>query len=51
MLVKNWMSKNVVTVDVNDSMQEATKLLKENNIRIKKWLILSVNLEGAWSAF
>jgi acetoin utilization protein AcuB len=34
MLVKNWMSKNVVTVDVNDSMQEATKLLKKNNIRM-----------------
>lgn len=24
MLVKNWMSKNVITVDVNDSMQDAT---------------------------
>ena len=33
MLVKNWMSKDVVTVDVNDSMQDATKLLKQHNIR------------------
>ncbi|MFC1885278.1 CBS and ACT domain-containing protein [Thermodesulfobacteriota bacterium] len=34
MLVKNWMSKNVVKIDVNDSMQDATKLLKKNNISI-----------------
>ncbi|MDY6879295.1 MAG: CBS and ACT domain-containing protein [Desulfatiglans sp.] len=34
MLVKNWMSKKVVTADVDDSMQEATKLLKEHNIRM-----------------
>ncbi|MGD9139709.1 MAG: CBS domain-containing protein, partial [Desulfobacterales bacterium] len=34
MLVKNWMSKNVITVDVNDSMPDATKLLKENDIRM-----------------
>jgi acetoin utilization protein AcuB len=33
MLVENWMSKDVVTVDVNDSMQDATRLLKEHNIR------------------
>ena len=33
MLVKNWMSKDVITVDVNDSMQDATGLLKEHNIR------------------
>ena len=33
MLVENWMSKNVITVDVNDSMQDATRLLKEHNIR------------------
>jgi acetoin utilization protein AcuB len=33
MLVKNWMSKDLVTVDVNDSMQDAAKLIKENNIR------------------
>jgi acetoin utilization protein AcuB len=33
MLVENWMSKDVVTIDVNDSMQDATRLLKEHNIR------------------
>ncbi len=32
MLVKDWMSKTVVTVDVNDSMHGAMKLLKQNNI-------------------
>ena len=32
MLVKNWMSKTVVTADINDSMQDAVKLLKQNNI-------------------
>jgi acetoin utilization protein AcuB len=32
MLVKNWMSKKVVTIDVNDSMQDAMKLLKEHEI-------------------
>jgi len=34
MLVKNWMSKEVITADGNDSMQDALKLLKENNIRM-----------------
>ena len=34
MLVKNWMSKNVITIDANDSMQNATKLLKEHGIRM-----------------
>jgi acetoin utilization protein AcuB len=34
MLVKNWMSKNVVGIDVNDSMQDAMKLLKEHQIRM-----------------
>jgi len=34
MLVNNWMSKNVITVDVNDSMQDALKHLKEHNIRM-----------------
>ncbi|MBW2119772.1 MAG: CBS domain-containing protein [Deltaproteobacteria bacterium] len=33
MLVKNWMSKEVVTVDVNDSMDKADKLFHEHNIR------------------
>ena len=34
MLVKNWMSKNVITVDVKDSMHEAIKQLKKNDIRM-----------------
>ena len=34
MLVKNWMSDKVITVDVNDSMQDAVKLLKGHNIRM-----------------
>ena len=34
MLVKNWLSKNVVTVDVGDSMHDAMKRMKENDIRM-----------------
>ena len=34
MLVKNWMSKNVITVDANGSMHDATKLLKKHGIRM-----------------
>ena len=34
MLVKNWMSKNVVSIDTNDSMEDAMKLLKEHGIRM-----------------
>jgi acetoin utilization protein AcuB len=34
MLVKNWMSKNVITVDANDSMQDAMRLLKKYGIRM-----------------
>ena len=34
MLVSNWMSKPVITIDENDSMKDAIGLLKENNIRI-----------------
>jgi len=34
MLVKDWMSQPVITVDVNDSMQTAMKLLKEHGIRM-----------------
>lgn len=34
MLVKNWMSKTVITVDQDDSMQEATRLIKKHNIRM-----------------
>ena len=33
LLVENWMNPNVITVDVDDSMLDATKLLKEPNIR------------------
>jgi acetoin utilization protein AcuB len=33
MLVKNWMSKNVITIDADDSMQDAMELLKEHGIR------------------
>ena len=32
MLVKYWMSKPVITVDVNDNMQNAMKLLKQHDI-------------------
>jgi acetoin utilization protein AcuB len=34
MLVKNWMSKNVITVEADDSMQHAVKLLKEHKINL-----------------
>jgi acetoin utilization protein AcuB len=34
MLVKDWMSQPVITVDVNDSMQTAMKLLKQHDIRM-----------------
>jgi acetoin utilization protein AcuB len=34
MLVKNWMSKNVVTIDANDAMQDAMSVLKEHGIRM-----------------
>jgi len=34
MLVKNWMSKEVITVDADDSMQNAIYMLKEQNIKI-----------------
>jgi len=34
MLVKNWMSKPVVTIDVNDAMDDAIKLMKKNNIKM-----------------
>ncbi|RZB38514.1 MAG: acetoin utilization protein AcuB [Desulfobacteraceae bacterium Eth-SRB2] len=32
MLVKNWMSKQVITIDANDSMNNAIHLLKKHNI-------------------
>ena len=34
MLVANWMSKKVITADANDSMQDAMKLMKENDISL-----------------
>ena len=34
MLVKNWMSKDVITVDEKDSMHDATRRLKEHDIRM-----------------
>ena len=34
MLVKDWMSSEVITIEENDSMQEALKLLKEHDIRM-----------------
>lgn len=34
MLVKNWMSKVVITVEEKDSMQDAMKLLKKHDIRM-----------------
>ena len=34
MLVKNWMSKNVITIDANDTMQDALTLLREHSIRM-----------------
>lgn len=34
MLVRNWMNKNVVTVDENDSMQHAITLMKQNDIKM-----------------
>lgn len=34
MLVKNWMSDSVVTVNAEDSMQDAINLLKEHGVRM-----------------
>jgi len=34
MLVRNWMSKNVVTINEDDSMQDAMKLMKQHTIRM-----------------
>ncbi|MGD9503436.1 MAG: CBS and ACT domain-containing protein [Syntrophobacteraceae bacterium] len=50
MLVKNWMSKNVVTIDVNSSMQDAINLMKENEIRMlpvmKKGQLVGIITDG-----
>jgi acetoin utilization protein AcuB len=32
MLVRNWMNKNVITIGTNESLLDALKLLKQNNI-------------------
>jgi acetoin utilization protein AcuB len=46
MLVKNWMSKKVITIDADDSMQDAMGLLKEHGIRrlpvIKKGKLVGI---------
>ncbi len=34
MLVKNWMSKRVITIDENDSMQDAINLIKQHKINM-----------------
>lgn len=34
MLVKNWMSKQVVTIDVEDSMSRALSVIKEHKVRM-----------------
>ena len=34
MLVKNWMSKPAITIDADDSMHDAIRLLKNNNIKM-----------------
>jgi len=34
MLVKNWMSKKVITIDENGSMQDAINLIKQNKINM-----------------
>jgi acetoin utilization protein AcuB len=33
MLIKDWMTTNVLTVDENTSLMRATRIMKENNIR------------------
>jgi acetoin utilization protein AcuB len=33
MLVKDWMTRNVITIDIDGTMDEAIRLMKENNIR------------------
>jgi len=58
MLVKEWMSKTVVTVEVNDGMQEAMNRLQENNIsmlpvmkkgNISAWWTIGKTGEGFFS--
>ena len=46
MVVKNWMSKEVVTVEADDSMQNAIYILQEQNIKklpvMEKWQIAGI---------
>ena len=34
MLIKDWMSKNVLTVDAKDALQKAVNVMKEHNVRL-----------------
>ena len=34
MIVKDWMNKKIVTIDAEDSMSSAIRLLKEKNIKL-----------------
>jgi len=45
MLVKNWMSKNVITIDAEAFMQDAIKMLKQNQIRMLP-VMMKNNLSG-----
>ncbi|MBW1616386.1 MAG: CBS domain-containing protein [Deltaproteobacteria bacterium] len=46
MLVKYWMNREIIAGDINDSMQDAINLLKENNIRrlpiVKKGALVGI---------
>ena len=33
MLIKDWMTTAVLTIDANTSVMRATRIMKENNIR------------------
>jgi len=50
MLVKNWMSKKVITIDENDSMQDAINLTKQHKINMlpvmKKGKLIGVVTDG-----
>ena len=34
MLVKNWMSKNVITMKAEDSMQHASSIMREHKVKM-----------------
>ncbi len=50
MLVKNWMSKNVITLDVNDSLPTAAKLQRQYSIRalpvLEKNILVGIAISG-----